>query len=139
MLVEPYLFFDGRCEEAANFYRDTLGAEVQMMMRFKDAPDGCAPGMPPGFENKVMHMRMQIGDSTILASDGDCAGKSTFEGFSLSLTVPDVPTAERLFGKLAAGGQVRMPLAKTFFSPSFGMLADRFGVGWMVYVAQKRP
>jgi PhnB protein len=136
MLIQPYLFFDGRCEEASEFYRRTVGAEVTMLMRYKDSPDPPPPGMiPPGSENKVMHMSMRIGDSTVLASDGNCAGKPDFQGFSLSLTVRDDAEAERMFAALADGGQVRMPLGKTFFSSRFGMLADRFGVGWMVYVA----
>jgi PhnB protein len=136
MEVQPYLFFDGRCEEAVAFYRKTLGAEVIMMMRFKDSPEPHQPGMvPPGAENKVMHMAMRIGDSTVLGSDGRCMGKPSFQGFALSLTVADEAEADRKFNALADGGQVQMPLAKTFFSPRFGMVADRFGVAWMVYVA----
>jgi len=136
MHIEPYLFFEGRCEEAAAFYRDVLGAEVVMLMRYKDSPDPVPPGMiPPGAEDKVMHMSLRIGDSTVLASDGNCTGEPGFQGVTLSLTVADPAEAERVFAALSAGGQVRMPLGRTFFSPSFGMLADRFGVGWMVYVA----
>jgi PhnB protein len=138
MQVQPYLFFEGRCEEAAEFYRRTLGAEVTMLMRFKDGPpqpEGqCMP--TPGTGDKVMHMSLRIGETTVLASDGRCQGQPSFQGFSLSLTVPDVDRAERLFAALGDGGQVRMPLAKTFFSPRFGMIADRFGVSWMIYVAQ---
>ncbi len=134
MQAQPYLFFDGRCEEAAAFYRKALGAEVTMLMRFKDSPETCESGMTqPG--DKVMHMSLRIGDSTVLASDGNCQGKPSFEGFSLSLTARDDAEAERLFASLAEGGQVQMPLAKTFFASSFGMVADRFGVSWMVYVA----
>lgn len=136
MLIQPYLFFDGRCEEASEFYQRKIGAEVTMLMRYKDGPQPPPPGMiPPGAENKVMHMSMRIGDSTVLASDGNCTGKPDFQGFSLSLTAKDDAEAERMFAALADGGQVTMPLAKTFFSSRFGMLADRFGVGWMVYVA----
>jgi PhnB protein len=133
--VQPYLFFDGRCEEAIEFYRTALGAEVMMLMRFKDSPEpnSCAPGT----ENKVMHASLQIGDTTLMASDGRCQGKPAFEGFSLSLTVLDETEAERLFATLADGGQVQMPLTKTFFSPQFGMVADRFGVSWMVLVASR--
>jgi PhnB protein len=135
--VQPYLFFDGRCEEAIEFYRGALGAEVTMLMRFKDSPEPPKPGMcPPGSENKVMHASLRIGQTTVLASDGRCEGRPSFQGFSLSLTVPDEAAAERLFAALAKGGQVQMPLAKTFFSPRFGMVADRFGVSWMIYVAQ---
>jgi PhnB protein len=136
MLVQPYLSFDGRCEEAAEFYKSAIGAKVEMLMRNSDSPDKPPPGMlPPGSENKVLHMSLRIGDTTVLASDGHCSGKPVFEGFSLSLTVRDDAEAHRAFAALSDGGQVRMPLTKTFFSASFGMLADRFGVGWMVYVA----
>jgi PhnB protein len=134
MLVQPYLFFEGRAEEAANFYRDNLGATAQIL-RYKDAPEAPPPGkLPPGSENNVMHMSMKIGDSEVMGSDGMCSGKAAFQGFALSLTARDEAEAQRMFNALANGGQVQMPLAKTFFSPSFGMLADRFGVHWMVYV-----
>jgi len=136
MQVQPYLFFDGRCEEAVEFYRSALGAEVTMLMRYKDSPDAPPPGMvPPGSENKVMHASLRIGDATVMASDGSCNGKPSFEGFSLSLTAADAAHADRLFAALADGGQVQMPLGKTFFSPRFGMVRDRFGVSWMVIVA----
>lgn len=136
MLVQPYLFFEGRCEEALEFYRTALGAEILMLMRYKDNPEPQVPDMcPPGSDNKVMHASFRLGESTLMASDGLCNGKPSFQGFSLSLTVPGVAEAERLFGVLGAGGQVQMPLGKTFFSPLFGMLADRYGVSWMVYVA----
>jgi PhnB protein len=135
MEVQPYVFFDGRCEEALEFYHGALGAEVTMLMRFKDSPEPHAPGMiPPGAEKKVMHASFRVGDTTILASDGRCLGQPTFQGFALSLTVPSEAEADRLFAALSAGGQVQMPLAKTFFSSRFGMVADRFGVSWMVYV-----
>ena len=136
MQIQPYLFFDGCCEEAVEFYRRVLGAEVTMLMRFKDSPDPHPPGMlPPGAEDKVMHMSMRIGDSTVMASDGRCMGQPHFEGYSLTLTVPDGAEAERLFTALADGGQVQMPFGKTFFSSHFGMVADRFGVSWMIYLA----
>jgi PhnB protein len=136
MLVQPYLFLDGRCEEAIEFYRKTLGAEVEMLMRFKDSPEPPQPGMvPPGSENKVMHSCLRIGDTRVMASDGHCQGKPNFQGFSLSLTVPSAAEADRVFAALGNGGQVQVPLTKTFFSPRFGMLADRFGVSWMVLVA----
>jgi PhnB protein len=132
MQVQPYLFFDGRCDEAIEFYRKALGAEVTVLMRFKDSPD---PSMcSPGTLDKVMHMSFRIGDTTLLASDGHCTGQPNFQGFSLTLTVADDAEAERLFASLADGGQVRMPLAKTFFSSRFGMLADRFGVPWTIIV-----
>ncbi len=133
MQVQPYLFFDGRCEEAIDFYRRTLGAEVLALLRFKDSPD--AGMVPPGGENKVMHSSFRIGSTTVLASDGRCTGQPSFQGFSLSLTVPSDADADRLFAALAEGGQVQMPLTRTFFASRFGMVADRFGVSWMIYVA----
>jgi PhnB protein len=136
MQVQPYLFFDGRCEEAVEFYKKALGAKVEMLMRFKDSPEPPQPGMhPPGSENKVMHATLRIGETTVMASDGHCQGKPTFQGFSLSVTAANDAEAERLFGALGERGQVQMPLTKTFFSSRFGMLADRFGVSWMVIVA----
>ena len=135
MLVQPYLSFDGRCEEAIEFYRKAIGAEVGMLMRWKDCPEPAQPSMiPPGSENKVMHAAVRIGDATVLASDGECGGKASFQGFALSLYAPDEAAAARHFTALSAGGQVRMPLTKTFFAKSFGMLADKFGVAWMVIV-----
>ncbi len=136
MQVQPYLFFEGRCEEAIDFYRSALGAEVTMLMRYKDSPEPPKPGkVPPGSEDKVLHASLRIGDATVLASDGRCLGQPSFQGFSLSLTVPDDAEAERRFANLANGGQVQVPLAKTFFSSRFGMVADRFGVLWMIFVA----
>ena len=127
MLVQPYLFFEGRCEEAVEFYRRALGAEVEMLMRMKDSPEPHQPGMvPPGSENKVMHVSFRIGDTKLMASDGMCTGKPSFQGFSLSITAKDAAEADR--------GKVHMPLGKTFYSPRFGMVADRFGVSWMVIV-----
>ena len=135
MKVEPYLFFEGRCDEAIEFYRRALGAEVTMLMRYKYSPEPPQPGMiPPGSENKVMHASLRVGDTTVMASDGRCSGKPGFQGLSLSITVSDAAAADRVFAALADGGQVRMPLTKTFFSPRFGMVADRFGVAWMVIV-----
>jgi len=133
--IEPYLFFDGRCEEAIEFYRRALGAEVNFMMRFKESPEPPKPGMcAPGSENKIMHATLRIGDTVIMASDGRCGGKPRFEGFGLSLAAADEAEADRLFAALADGGQVVAPLAKTFFSPRFGMVTDRFGVCWMLLV-----
>jgi len=134
-LVQPYLYFDGRCDEALAFYGKALGAKVEMLMRFKDNPEPSAN--PPGGADKVMHCAMRIGDTQVMASDGNCAGKPSFQGFSLSLAVPDAATAERLFATLAEGGQVQMPMAKTFFAERFGMVGDRFGVSWMVIAGQK--
>lgn len=142
MLVQNYLFFDGRCEEAIQFYQKALGAKVDMLMRFKDSPEppqggeggeGCA-GPLPADGNKVMHASFRIGDTPVLASDGNCQGKPSFQGFSLSISVPKEAEAKKLFAALGDGGQVQVPLTKTFFSPAFGMVADRFGVSWMVHV-----
>ena len=134
-IIQPYLFFNGSCEQAVEFYRKALGAEVEMTMRFKDSPEPHQPGMvPPGFENKIMHTSFRIGATTVMASDGCSAEKASFEGFSLALSVPSESEADRVFAALAEGGQVRMPLTKTFWSPRFGMVADRFGVGWMISV-----
>ena len=136
MQVQPYLFFDGCAEEAIEFYRKAIGAEVTMLMRFKDSPEPSQPGMvPPGSENKVMHMSFRIGETEIMGSDGRCVGKPNFQGFSLSISVKDEAAADRVFAALGDGGQVQMPLTKTFFSPRFGMVADRFGMQWMVIVA----
>lgn len=133
--VQPYLFFDGRCEEALEFYRKAIGAEVGRLMRFKDSPDPNHCG-PPGSENKVMHASFKIGDSTVMASDGRCGGKEHFQGFGLTISVPSVADADPIFAALSEGGQVQMPLTKTFYSPRFGMVEDRFGVMWMIIVEQ---
>jgi len=136
MHIQPYLFFEGSCEQAIQFYRDAVGAEVQMLLRFKDLPEG-EPGMvPPGSADKIMHASLQIGQSKLMMSDGRCSGTPGFAGFSLSLAVADDAEAQRVFAALEDGGQVVMPLAKTFFSPRFGMVRDRFGVQWMVIVEE---
>jgi PhnB protein len=139
MQVQPYLFFDGSCEEAIEFYRTALGAEVTMLMHFRDAPkDGSAPGedcaAPVDNPDHVMYSSLRFGDSVVMASDGLPPGQASHQGFALSLTAKDGPEAERLFAALSEGGQVQMPLTKTFFSSHFGMVADRFGVAWMVLV-----
>src|SRR3712207_9323218 len=123
MKVQPYLFFDGRCEEAIEFYKKALAAEVVYMMRFNESPDPPPPGMvPPGSENKIMHACMRIGETQVMASDGRAMGKPEFKGFSLSLTAANEAEADRLFNALAEGGQVQMPIGKTFFSPRFGKI-----------------
>lgn len=134
MYIQPYLFFEGRCDEALEFYRRTLGAEVTMLMRYKENPDPHQCPLPPGAEDKVMHSSFRIGDTMVMASDGMCQGQTSFQGFSLSLAVADEAEADRVFASLAEGGQVQLPLDKTFFSPRFGMVADRFGVSWMIIV-----
>lgn len=137
MFIEPYLFFEGRCEEAIAFYQRALGAEVLMLMHYGDSPDdGSCPGgeLPP--KDKVMHATLRIGDTRVMASDGFAKGKPDFKGIALSLSAADEGEARRLFDALAEGGQVYQPLAATFFSPAFGMVSDRFGVSWMVVVPQ---
>lgn len=139
ILVQPYLFFDGNCAEATEFYRTALGAEVGQTMLYKECPDPLPPEMlTPAYENKVMHTSFRIGDTTIMASDGGGCGETplAFGGFSLSLSVPTEEEAGRVFNALAGGGTVEMPLGKTFWSPCFGMVKDRFGVGWMVTVPE---
>jgi PhnB protein len=133
MQVEPYLNFDGRCEEALEFYKKALGAKVEMLMRFKDAPDQSM--ITPGSADKVMHSRIHIGDTAVLMSDGRCTGKANFHGIALAISVASEAEAEKAFIALADGGQVQMPLGKTFFWPRFGMLSDKFGVGWMIVTA----
>jgi PhnB protein len=133
MHVQPYLDFNGRCDEALEFYKKAVGAEVAMLMRWKDSPDKSMCTAENA--DKVMHSQFQIGDSTIMASDGRCTGKPNFHGIALTISAKTEAEADELFNGLAEGGQVTMPLAKTFFSPKFGIVADKFGVGWMVLVA----
>ncbi|MBK8016997.1 MAG: VOC family protein [Betaproteobacteria bacterium] len=136
MKIQPYLFFDGRCDEAIAFYREALGAKVVMVMRFSESPDPPPPGMlPPGAENKIMHAELDVEGTPLMMSDGDCQGGTRFKGVSLSIALPDASRAQTLFDALAKGGQIIMPLGKTFWSPCFGMLTDRFGLGWMINVA----
>jgi PhnB protein len=138
MHVQSYLFFNGRCEEAIEFYRAAVGADGVNLMRYQDAPEPPPPGMvPPGSGNKILHASFRIGDTEVMASDGEVSGKTRFEGFRLSISVDSDAKARRCFDALAAGGKVDMPLSKTFFSSSFGMLTDRFGVGWMVIVVPR--
>jgi len=134
MKVEPYLSFDGRCDEAIEFYKTAIGAKVNMVMRFKDGPPPPSGPFPPEIMDKVMHASMQIGDSIVMATDGHCTGKTNFAGTSLSLSVASDADAERVFAALSNGGKVTMPMGKTFFSSRFGMVTDKFGVPWMVIV-----
>ena len=140
MQVEPYLNFNGRCEEAIEFYKSKLGAKVEMLMKFKDSPQQCPEGtLLPGSENKVMHSSLRIGNSILMATDGQCPGgeKESFKGFSLSLSAADNASAEKLFAALSEGGKITMPMGETFFASRFGMVADKFGVHWMVIVQKK--
>jgi len=134
MQVQPYVCFEGRCDEAIEFYRKALGAELTFRMRFNEMPGGCDGHVAPGTENKVMHASLRIGDSTVFVSGGRVRPPAEFKGITLSIQVKDPTQAERAFAALADGGQVFMPLAQTFWSPKFGMLTDRFGVTWMVNV-----
>ena len=136
MQIQPYLFFDGRCEEALDFYRKALDAKVNGLMRFKENPEAQHPGMAPGSGNKVLHASFTIGESTLFASDGQNTGNPVFKGIALSLAAKTDAEAKRWFSALSEGGNVQLPLQKTFFSSSFGMLSDRFGVPWMVTVMQ---
>ena len=133
-LIQPYLFFSGRCDEALNFYQAALGAQVDMLMRFNQSPDPVPAGMlQAGFEAKVMHCQFRVGNTVVMASDG-CDDKSKFSGFSLALSVPTEAEADRAFAALSQHGTVIMPLAKTFWSPRYGMVKDPFGIQWMVMV-----
>ncbi|GAB3627332.1 3-demethylubiquinone-9 3-methyltransferase [Pandoraea terrae] len=135
MQVQPYLFFDGRCEEAIRFYEKALGAKVEVLMRNSDSPEPHPPGMlPPGSENKVMHATVKIGDSTVFMSDGMCSGAVKFEGFSLSLDFTKDEDVDRYFNILVEGGEANMPPGKTFFASRFAMVKDQFGMHWMLIV-----
>ncbi len=136
MKIEPYLFFDGRCEEALDFYQQVLDAELLLLMRHKESPEPPPTPLPAGWGDKVMHASFRIGDTLLMASDGCGSGTPAFQAFALSLELPDAPTAGGIFDALAAGGSVQMPLMKTFFSPCFGMLSDRFGLSWMLIVPE---
>jgi PhnB protein len=130
MAIQSYLFFEGRCDEAIDFYKKALGAEVQMLMRWKDAPEKTM--CTPSNQDKVMHASLRIGDATVMASDGRNSGQPKFEGFSLSIAAKDGAEAESIFKAISEGGEVVMPLGKTFFASSFGMVRDKFGVHWMI-------
>jgi PhnB protein len=132
MQIQPYLFFEGCCDDALAYYQEALGARVEALLRYKDNPS--PEHNPPGAAQKVMHCNFRVGDTQLMVSDGNCSGKPRFQGFALTLNARDEPEARRLFAALADGGQVQMPLGKTFFSSAFGMVNDRFGVMWMVIV-----
>ena len=134
--IEPYVFFGGRCEEAIEFYKKAIGAEVEMLMRFRESPEPM-DGVPPGFGDKVMHASLKVGGSRVMASDGCGEEQGGYKGFSLSISVENDAEAERVFSALSEGGQVQMPLTQTFWTSKFGMLTDRFGMGWMVSVMHK--
>jgi len=137
MQIQPYLFFEGRTEEALEFYKGKLGAQVEFLMRYKDNPD--PKYNPPNSGEKVMHSCFRVGDTQVMASDGNCTGKPSFQGFSLTFNARDEADAKRRFNALAEGGQVNLPLSETFFAKSFGMVADRFGLNWMVMAGPKNP
>lgn len=132
--VQPYLFFGGQCEEALKFYEQAVGSTVVMKMRFNECPEPLPEGtIQPGFEDKIMHSSFTVGKMTLMASDG-CGDATNHEGFRLALCVPTEADCDRVFNALADGGNVDMPLEKTFWSPRYGMVTDKFGVGWMVMV-----
>lgn len=136
MQIQPYLFFDGRCEQAIEFYHKALGAKPGRFLRYQDSPEPPPPGrVPSGYQNKVMYAEFRVGDTQVMACDDGTRSTTAFQGFRLSLSVANEAQARRVFAALADGGEVNMPLAKTFFSPCFGMLKDRFGVGWMIIVS----
>lgn len=148
MNVQPYLSFEGRAEEALDFYAKAVGAQIGLKMRFKEAPpmdpsetpgNGCADmgSAPVNSAEKIMHSEFKIGDSLIMATDGMCSGKANFAGVSLTIQTKDDAEAKQVFDALGAGGQVMQPLIKTFFATSFGMLADKFGVNWLVIAPAK--
>jgi PhnB protein len=139
MKIEPYIFLEGRAEEAIEFYKKAIGATVMMMMRFKENPDAAACPNPPGMENKIMHATLTVGSTQLMLSDGRCESAPKFDGFALSLSAANPAEAEKLFKALGDGGKAIVPIAKTFFSPAFGMLQDRFGVMWMVIVPVPMP
>ncbi len=133
-IVQPYLIFGGRCEEALAFYTAALGARVEMTMRYREAPDPPPPGMlPDGYENKIMHSSFRVGENVIMASDG-CGGACAFDGFSLSVSYSTRDEARRVFGLLSEGGNITMAMGETFWSPLFGMCTDRFGLSWMITI-----
>jgi PhnB protein len=137
MQIEPYLFFEGRTEEALEFYKQKLGAKIEAVIRYKENPE--PKYNPPNSDDKVMHALFRIGDAKVMASDGNCTGKPSFQGFSLTYNAADEADAKRRFSALAEGGQVNLPLSETFFAKSFGMVADRFGLNWMVMAGPKNP
>ena len=133
--IQPYLFFEGRAEEAIAFYKEAVGAEVEMVLRYQDSPEAPPPDkLPPGSADKIQHASLRIGGSVLSLSDGQCSGKPDFRGFAVTLVMQDIDAVERAFAALSAGGQVVQPLIETFFTPRFGMVFDRFGVMWMLYV-----
>jgi PhnB protein len=134
MNVEPYLFFNGRCEEALEFYRTVFNAEPAMLMRHRDSPDAPPMPLPEGWADKILHAAIKIGDTMVMASDGCSDQVVSFNGFSLSVQMPDAAAAHRAYDALAVSGAPQMPLGPTFFSPCFGMVVDRFGLGWMLIV-----
>lgn len=145
MQVQPYLMFEGRCEEAVNFYKTALNAQVTMLMRYKENPepqstgDGCGPNAANISPESIMHAGFKIGETELMASDGMCSGKAEFKGITLSLNPTSEAEAKKMFAALSEGGTVNMPLSKTFFSPLFGMVADKFGVSWMVNLTTEMP
>ena len=134
MQVQPYLFFDGKCDEALEFYKKAVGANPTMLMRFKDAPDKSM--ITPGTENKIMHAAVDIGATKVLMSDGRCQGNTNFQGFGLAISAKNEAEADKMFDALGVGGQVTMPMAKQAWGDEFGMCVDQFGIDWLVNISQ---
>ncbi|MEO8203603.1 MAG: VOC family protein [Betaproteobacteria bacterium] len=135
MLVQPYVFFEGRCEEALDFYAKAIDAKLEMKMKYSESPGGSGSrpsGLPAGSDDKIMHAAFKVGDSLVMASDGMCSGQAGFKGVALTISMDDQASVRRMFEALAQGGQVHMPLEKTFYSPLFGVVADKFGLSWML-------
>jgi len=130
MQVQPYVFFEGRAEEAIDFYVKAIGAERKAVMHYSESPD--PTHAPPGSAGKVMHGEFRVGETVVMCSDGMCSGNAVFKGFALTLSARDTDEANRFFNALGEGGQVQMALSPTFFSAAFGMVHDKFGVMWMV-------
>jgi len=137
MQLNPYLTFNGNCEEAFNFYAKCLRGELALVQRFGDTP-GCE-GMPASYRDKIMHVRLQLGDQVLMASDNHPDHPfDGIKGCSIALSVDQADEADRIFNELAQGGVVVMPMQETFWAKRFGMVNDRFGVPWMINGAMQQ-
>jgi PhnB protein len=130
MQMNPYLTFDGQCEEAFKLYEKVLGGKIVAMMSHEGTP--AAEHVSPEWRSKIMHARLVVGDKVLMGSDAPPDRRHPMEGFSVTLGIDKPEEAERIFNALAQGGEVRMALEKTFWAERFGMLVDRFGTPWMI-------
>ena len=130
MQLNPYLFFNGQCEEAFKFYADCLGGQIEAMMSHAGTP--AEEHVPAEWRDKIMHARLSVGDQVLMASDAPPEHYQKPQGFSVSIGIKDPAEAERIFNALAENGTVQMPLQQTFWARSFGMCVDRFGIPWMI-------